>query len=503
MYDVQALTQGLASLFDLSTLFWLVVGFVVGYIVGAIPGFNDANLMAILLPFTLLLDPTDAIVGMAAMYCAAQASGAIPSILVNIPGTPGTAASALEGYPLARQGKAALALGISFAGSTIGGLFGALVALLLAPVLGALALRFGPAEMFMVVVFGLSAVSSLTGEHVWKGLLSIFLGLLISLVGADGIQGYPRATFGIAELYDGLPLVPVLLGLFGFSELIFLARQPSVVNATVHAAGSFKEIMEGVKAVFRYPFALLWSSVVGTVIGITPGAGATVASFVAYAHARQWSKEPERYGKGSAEGLTATETANNAVTGGAMVPLLTLGLPGSTSTLMMLAALVLHGIRPGPRFFVDFQVEAYTILLSLLVSNLLIFVVGLPIARPFQAIAMVPTPILVPILSVLLFLGAYAYRTSPFDLILMVAFGVLGAVLRTYGYPLAALLLAIILGPMAEANFLRAVRIGGYGLLLESGISKVLLLLSVISFLAPWLGRLRKRHAQAVASPVG
>lgn len=472
-----------------------------GFVVGAIPGFNDANLMAILLPFTLLLDPTDAIVAMTALYCSAQAAGSIPAILINIPGTPGTSATCLEGYPLARQGRAAFALGVSFAASTVGALFGAFTSIAIAPVLGTFALQFGPAEMFMLGVFGLSVVSSLTGDDTLKGLLITCFGLLISLVGMDSMQGFPRGTFGILELYDGLPMIPVLIGLFGFSEILFLMKRTRIAQTAAPGARSFREVVDGMKQALRYKTTLLRSSVIGTMIGIVPGAGAAIGSFVAYSQAKQWSKTPEKFGKGHPDGLVATDSANNAVACGALVPTLTLGLPGSSSTTLMLAALFLHGVRPGPRFFINFQTEAYTILFSLVLASLLIMLFGLPLARHFQAVAFVPTRFLVPIVAVLLFLGAYAWRYFAFDIILMIVFGLFGALCKVYNYPVPALLLAIILGPMIESNFLRAIRIGGYGTFFQSELSIILMLLTALSLVGPPV--LRYRNSRTLKTGAG
>jgi putative tricarboxylic transport membrane protein len=493
MFDFQAITQGISNLFTVHMLMWLCIGFVLGYIVGAIPGFNDANFMAIMLPFSLLLDPTTAMVTMAALYEGAQAAGSIPAILINIPGTPGTTATCFEGYAMAKQGRAGFALGISFTVSTIGGLAGAILALLAAPVIGAFALQFGPAEMFLVGVFGLTAVASLTGANLYKGLAVTLFGLLISLVGTDTLTGFPRATFGISELYDGLPLIPVILGLFGFAEMMFLMRESAVAQATVVESKGWGEILQGVREALRWKTTMIRSIIIGEVIGIIPGTGATIAQFVAYGQARQWSKEPEKFGTGHPDGLVATDSSNNACVAGAVVPVLTLGLPGSASTLVMLAALWLQGIRPGPRFFLNFQVQAYTILFSLVVASILIFVVALPLAFYTRKIAFVPTKILVPIVGALLFLGAFAWRFLAFDILLMVFFGILGAIFRHYGYPIAAMMLAIILGPMVEQNFLWAYRIGGGEIFFKSPISLLLWALTLLSlFGPPLMKRLRK-----------
>jgi putative tricarboxylic transport membrane protein len=492
MYDLSALALGFQGLFQPYILGLLLLGFLLGFVVGAIPGFNDANLMAIMLPFTLFLDVTGALVAMAALYASAQAAGSIPAILLNIPGTPGNSASSLEGYAMARQGRAGFALGVSFAASTVGGILGALASLAVAPIIGTFALGFGPAEMFLIGVFGLSVVSSLTGDSISKGMLITVFGFLIGLIGADSVTAFPRGTFGVYALYDGLPMIPVLLGLFGLSELLFLVNQKAVANTDDQDPG-FKEVISGMWAALSYKFVLILSSVIGTIVGIIPGAGATIGSFVAYGQARQFSREKEKFGTGHAEGLVATDTANNAVAAGAVVPLLTLGLPGSGSTTIMLAAMFLQGVVPGPQLFINFQAEAYTILLSLVLTGFLILVLGVPLARYFRKITFVPTGYLVPAVGVMLFVGAFAWRFNPLDIVIMIVFGVFGAILKIYRYPIPAFLLAIILAPIVETNFLRAVNIGGYSIFFQSTISQILIVLSLVGLLAPAATLLRKK----------
>lgn len=493
LYDLGAIQTGLGYLFTVKTLAFLALGFALGFVVGAIPGFNDANLMAILLPFTLLLDPMTAIITMSALYCAAQAAGSIPAILINVPGTGGTAASTIEGYPMAQQGKAGFALGVSLGASTIGAFFGAAAALIFAPILGTFALRFGPAELFMVALFGLTVVSALTGNNLAKGLMAAALGLLFAFVGADAATAFERGSFGLLQLFDGLPLVPVILGLFGFSELLVLLRQQSVARKDM-SFGSEREVLDGFMHALKYRITLLRSCIVGAIVGFIPGAGSAIGTFVCYGMAKQWSREKEKFGTGHPEGLVATDSGNNAVAAGALVPLLTLGLPGSASTTLMLAALYLHGVRPGPRLFINFQSEAYAILFSLFISAALVAIVGLPVARYFKRVAFTPTKILVPIVFVLLFVGAFAWRFIAFDILIMIFFGPLGVAMKVYNYPVSAFLLAFILGPIIEANYLRAVRIGGHEIFFSSGICITLWVLCVISLLAPLFLHLRDNN---------
>jgi putative tricarboxylic transport membrane protein len=497
LYDPAAMLAGLELLFGAHMLTLLLAGFFLGFVVGAIPGFNDANVMAILLPFSLLLAPEVAVVSMAAIYSGAQAAGSIPAILMNIPGTPGNAATTLEGYALSRQGRSGFALGISLGSSTVGAILGASLALVFAPVLGMFALRFGPAEMFMVGVLGITVVSTLAADNMARGLLIASFGVLVSFIGADSMAGFPRGTYGVPYLYDGMPLIPVLLGLFGFSELLFLIQRRTIAGTDEIAPSGYSEIAEGLKEGLRHRINLLRSSFIGFFVGVIPGAGATIGSFLAYGQAQAWSRQRHRFGKGNPEGLVATDSANNATACGAMVPMLTLGLPGSASTLVMLAALVLHGVRPGPQFFQAFQAEAYAILFSLFVSAFLIGALGIVLARYAQRVTSMPNAILVPVVAVLIFIGAFAWRFTAFDILLMIVFGVFGAILKVYRYPIPAFLLAMILGPILEANFLRATRIGGYGALFDGPIVAVLMAMIAISIVAPLLlalwGRRRVR----------
>lgn len=484
MYDVDALMLGLQNLFTPYMLMLVICGFILGFVVGAIPGFNDAILMSILLPFTLYLDPAGAIVALAALYAASQTAGAIPAILLNVPGTPGNAATVLEGYPFARQGRAGEALGIAFAASAVGAVLGGLGSLLVAPVVGSFALSFGPAEMFLIGTFGLTVVAALTGDSLAKGLLAAALGFLLSLIGADSMTAFPRGTFGLYALYDGLPLIPMLLGLFGVSEMMVMMAQRSVARTAENQSG-YKDIMRGVWNTFRHWGVLIHSAVIGLIVGFIPGPGATIGSFVAYGQARQWSRHPEKFGKGSSEGLTASETANNAVAAGAVVPVLTLGLPGSASATILLAALFLQGIVPGPRLFMNFQVEAYTILLSFILCGIMCLAIGVPLARLFQRVMYIPTAYMIPLVSVILFTGAFGWRFNPFDIIIMIAFGIIGILFKIYNYSIPALLLGAIIGSMMESNFLRAERIGGYEYIYQSSASKVIIGIIVITLFLP------------------
>jgi putative tricarboxylic transport membrane protein len=498
MFESEIIQSALKILFSPTVLAFLILGFSIGFIVGAVPGFNDANLMAIMLPFTLLLKPEVAVIAMMAIYGAAQAAGSIPAILMNIPGTPGNAATTIEGYALAKQGKAGFALGLSFGASAVGAMIGAILAFGLAPVLGLFALEFGASEMFLLAVLGLTVVSSLSGGNMAKGLLVAGFGVLLSLIGADSMAGFPRGTYSIHYLYDGLPLIPVLLGLFAIPELVQMIRRSSIADQSLGRAG-WSEIWKGAKTGLGLTRTqgvnLGRSSVLGYFIGVIPGAGATIGSFLAYGQARQWSRKKEQFGKGSEEGLVATDSANNATAAGALVPTLTLGLPGSASTLIMLACLYLHGVRPGPTFFNEFKVEAYAILLSLFLLPFLLLSLGFVFAKYAQRVVFIPSAFLIPIVTVLVFIGAYAWRFHEFDIVLMLIFGAIGLLMKNGGYPIPAFLLAIILGPMVESEFLRAVRIDGYTAFFQTNMSLVLVFTIVLSLCAPLILKVFRRSA--------
>jgi putative tricarboxylic transport membrane protein len=348
MGDYGPVLQGLMLLLQPENIAWLTLGFFSGVLVGAIPGLNEGTYLAVMLPFTLYMDLWTALFFMTGAYMGAEAGGEYPSILLNMPGTVGTVATTFEGYPLTQKGFPGQAIGCSVTSSTIGGVCGAIGYMVIGPILGAFALKFTSPEMFMVSIFGLTAVASVTGASIVKGLISGLMGLLISTTGTDFLVGIPRATFGILELYDKIPLLPALMGLFGFAELIRLSGREFIISKEVVKYHWLKAPLEGLRIAIGYPFVLMRSFIVGLVIGIIPGTGAATSTVVSYGQARQWSKHPELFGTGTYEGLIATDAANNASVGGAIIPTLTLGIPGSGTTVIFLAAIMLQGLRPGP-----------------------------------------------------------------------------------------------------------------------------------------------------------
>ncbi len=453
--------SGLWLLLQPSHLLWLSLGILAGLVVGAIPGFNDTNFLAMMLPFSIYLGPMDAVIFMMACFCSSQAAGSLPAILLNIPGTPSNAPTCLEGFKLTRQGKAGQALGVSIMASTVGGLLSAFFALVFTPVVGGYPHKLGPAEMLIMAVLGMTPLGSLTGKSVVKGLFSSALGLLVACVGTEFQQGYTRAAFGFFELYEGFPLIPVLLGVFGFAELFSLVREESLVEEGRQRFTGYGPIFEGLREALKRWGNMLRSGFIGVIIGLIPGTGAAIATWVSYGQAKQWSREPHKFGTGHYEGLVASDACNNGVPGGALIPTVTLGIPGSGTTLVVMAALMINGVTPGPSFFSEHAVEAYAILFSLVAANVLILPVGLGVARLASQVTAVPNRFLVPIIALFCLAGGFAWRSMLFDMSLVVVFGVLGALLTRYGYSVPAFLLALLLGPLAERNFSWAVQIGG------------------------------------------
>ena len=491
--NIDIVAQGLTLLLDPEHLMWLALGMVAGLVVGGIPGFNDTNFLAMMLPFSIYLGPMDAVVFMMACFCSSQAAGSLPAILLNIPGTPSNAPTCLEGFRLTRKGKAGQALGVSIMSSTIGGVISALLALILTPIVGVYALKFGPAEMFMMAVFGMTAVGSLTGKSTLKGLFSSALGLFIACVGTEFQNGYTRASFGFFELFEGFPLIPVLLGVFGFAELFSLVREESLIEEGRQRFTGYGPIFEGVRKALKQKGNLFRSGIIGFIIGIIPGTGAAIATWVSYGQAKQWSKTPDKFGTGHYEGLVATDACNNGVPGGALIPTVTLGIPGSGTTLIVMAALMINGVTPGPSFFGNHTVEAYAVLFSLVIANVLLLPLGLGISRLAAQVTAVPNRYLVPIIALFCLAGGFAWRSMIFDMYLVILFGVFGAILSRYGYSVPAFLLALLLGPLAERNFYWSLEIGGVQSFMRPIALFILIATIGVILLPPILKRMEKR----------
>jgi putative tricarboxylic transport membrane protein len=458
----------------------IFLGVTGGIIIGSLPGLTATMGVALLVPFTFGLPLIESIGMLLGIFCGAIYGGSIPAILIRTPGTPAAAATLIDGYPLSQKGEAGRALSISVFSSFVGGLSGALIMAVLSPQISKFALQFGSAEYFALAVFGLSIIVSVSSGSIIKGIIVGFLGLLISTIGMDPITGYPRFTYGSIDLFEGPAFIPTLIGLFAFSEVFKGVETLSSTTKTAKRIKSVFPLFSDIKIVWK---DIAKSSVLGTFIGAIPGAGSDIAAFVGYSEAKRQSKNPEKFGKGAIEGVAAAESANNACTGGAMIPMLSLGIPGDAVTAILLGAFVIQGFQPGPMMYQDHLDVVYTVFSSMMVANIALLIVGLIGIRLFARTITVRKSILLPAIFVLSIVGAYSMRNSMFDIWVALFFGVLGYFLQRYRFPVSPILLALILGPMAESNLRRAFIIADDSMIsvLTRPITATLLTLGIIA----------------------
>ncbi len=444
---MEAIFSGLWALADPMLLFLIVLATLGGILVGALPGLNATNGVALLLPFTITMEPISAFAVLTTIYCAATFAGAVTAILINTPGTSASATTCLDGYPLAQRGEAGRALGMAAVSSTIGGIISVLCLMAAAPLLAGAAYKFAPPEYFALTVFGLSMLASIGEESSIKSIMSGAFGVLLATVGIDLLTTVERFTFGINELTEGIGFVPVMIGVFGIAELLAQAGQLGIFRERI----TLRAIQLPSKADYKKTWkAILRSSGIGTFIGILPAEGATIASMIGYNEAKRWSKTPEEFGKGSIEGIAGSEAANNSATGGAMVPTLALGIPGSPTAAVILAGLMVHGLRPGPTMFTEQSTFVFAIFWSMLLVNVLFFFIGLYGARIFARATLIPLTILWPMVFLFSIVGAYALDQSMIDVWIALIFGVIGYLMRRYGFSVVSLAIGLILGGMLE-----------------------------------------------------
>ncbi len=440
-------SAGMSILLDPVMLAVILAGTLIGIIVGALPGISGSTTAALLLPMTITMSPITAIAFLGAIYCAANYGGSITAILVNTPGDPSASATAFDGYPMAKQGRAGVALGMSAIASAIGGIFSVVVLIVAAPLLAKFAYNFGPPEYFALAIFGLSMLGAVGGDAAIKNLIMGAAGLLISTVGTDLASGVERYAFGVPELTDGIGFIPVLTGLFAMSELLTMVSQRHLKIELL--------ALDAVKLPTRADFAKCGKSIVlgsglGTFIGILPALGATTAALITYNETKRWSKYKHEFGHGAIEGVAGPEAANNAAVGGAMVPTLALGIPGSTTAAIILAGMMIQGVRPGPHLFTEQPKFLYAVFASMLAANLIYLVLGMVAAKAFARISLIPPSFLWPSVFVLCVIGAYAPNQTVVDVWTMLVFGVIGFFMRRYGFSPAPLVMGLVLGQMAE-----------------------------------------------------
>lgn len=486
MIDVGALLQAAGELWAVANFLLMLAGVTVGIIAGVLPGLGAPLAIAIALPFTFYLGATESFSLLLGIYAGATYGGSVSAIVLGIPGTASAAATVLDGHPLFRKGRGNEALILSLVGSVIGGLFSTICLTLLAPVLASFALRFGPPEYFAIGVFGVSVVGLISGESLLKGLLMGAAGIFLTTFGIDPVNGNVRFIFGSSNLYGGLPLIPLLVGLFALPEM--LEKSESIVKREVpDVLGRLR--LPSFGSLWKHRFGFLRSSIIGTIIGIVPAEGGAIGSFVSYGEARRSSKRPEQFGQGAPEGVVAAETANNATVGGALVPTLTLGIPGSPAAAILLGALLIQGLDPGPRLFVDAPELIYYIFVSLFVINLLLLVVGWAAIGSAVKLIQVPDQILIPIVLLIAFVGAFATVGTLFGVWILLLSGLAGYVLRKFGFPLVPVVLGFVLGEMIETSFRHSLTLsnGDLSIFVTRPISATIFALMAIALIAPWL----------------
>ncbi|MDL5360745.1 tripartite tricarboxylate transporter permease [Halalkalicoccus sp. NIPERK01] len=464
--QVDTLIEGFEIAISWPVIGWMTVGLLLGIVLGALPGIGSPVGMAIVLPLTLPLDSTSAIILLASIYSGAMFGGSIAAILINAPGTESAAATTLDGYPMAKQGLAKNALAIATTASALNGFLAAIVLILISPILIGVVLAFGSPEYFLLAILGISLITIVTQGSIVKGLVAGALGLMISTIGTGILSPTPRFTFGQFGLYNGIDFVAALIGMFAFAEMMKLAARSQIAESDIELAGSIKD---GVMTVFKYPKTTLKAGVIGMLIGMIPGSGATTSTFVAYAEEARSSAKDGRFGDGDPRGVIAPEGANNPTVSGSLVPTLSFGIPGSGSTAVLLGGLLMHGLQPGPTLFGDQLQITYALFISLFLSNILIVLVGLSVIPYASRITEIDTNVIIPVVVVLSFIGAFTLNRNWFDTGAVIALGLLGYYMVKYNYSVIAFVLGIVLGPIAEENFFRSLQISGgdYGIFFD------------------------------------
>ena len=468
-------------------LLYIAAGTLFGIFVGVMPGLSSVMGLSIMLPFTLTLKGSGGILMMLGLFCGAIYGGSITAILINTPGTANSAATCLDGNPMAiKKGQPGRALGLSTMASTFGGLFSAVMLLWTAPLLSKFAMKFTPPEYFAMAVFGLSIVTSVSNKNLLKGLLSAVIGLLLATIGIDSIAGTTRFTFGTIYLTGGISFIPVLIGLFAFSQGLITTEENfgKMMKKVTPKIKRTIPTMEDVKRVFP---TMLRSSVIGTVIGAIPGTGGDIASWVSYNEAKRWSKHPEEFGNGAPEGIAAPEAANNAISGGALIPLLTIGIPGDSGTAVMLGALMMQGIIPGPLLFTEQTDKVYLIIVGLFLANICMGLLGFAGIRLFSKIVAIPDVILTPMIFIFCFVGTFAMNHNISDIFLMIIAGILGYFMLKMDFCVPPLILGLILGRTLESNLRRSLVLsdGSPIIFLQRPIALVLLIAAFLSLIYP------------------
>ena len=491
---------GLSTFLIPMNLMVLILGVILGMVVGALPGLNDTITMAVLIPITFGMDPQIAMGLLVGVYTASCYGGSIPAVLLNIPGTAASMVTTLDGYPMTKKGKANEALGISLSSSVFGGIFSSLILLFFAPILASQALKFGPAEYFMLCVLGISTVIGMATDNIIKNIVSMFIGLFISIIGISVQTGVSRFTFGNYNLFSGVPFIPALIGLFGIVSLLNILEKPDHNNRKKEKSVEIGSVIINKQMAKRLLPTWIRSSSIGSMIGILPGAGFIMAVFMAYDSAIKSMKD-KVFGTGVPEGIAAPESANNSVVASTMVPLLSLGIPGNSSSALFLGALTIQGVKAGPSLFADSPEIAFHIMVGFLIANIIMFPVGLIFCRYFSKVILnLPGDILTVLVTTLCVTGSYAISNNIFAIYVTIFFGGLGYLFTKLKIPLSPLILCMILGKMMEKNLIQALSISHNNPMtfLTRPISLALFIISIIFIVMPLLKRFKKKSVKAI-----
>lgn len=494
----------LANVFSVQSILIVIVGTVVGIILGAIPGLNGGIGIALLLPVTYGMQPASALLLLGGIYMGGSYGGSVAGILLNVPGSGEAACTTIEGYPLSQKGQGREALLYSVLSSSIGGFVGVVALILFTPILSRLALQFGPPEYLLVALAGLTVVGSIAGNRLAKGLFAALFGIFLSMVGPDIVTGRMRFTFGIKILQGGIGLIPVIVGLFAITEMVKQAgavRSDTDVKVTIHRASAFSILVD----IVRRPMNVIKSSILGTIIGLIPGTGGGIASFVAYGEAKRTSKRKVPFGSGNADGIVASEAANNAAVGGSLVPLLSLGIPGSTTSAIIFGALTIHGLVPGISLFRDTPVITYTFLYGMLLTVLVMAIAGIVGIRLFALVLKADMKFIIPAVLVLSIVGAYSQSSSFNDVVIAVVFGAIGVVFNKVGIPVAPVILGLILGGIIERSLVQTLTIAAarevhvLAYIFTRPLSVVIFVLFALTLFSNIRADVRRRRSEKVA----
>jgi putative tricarboxylic transport membrane protein len=486
--NMELLMLGIEVVFTPATFLLIFFGTVIGVIFGALPGVSSSMAVVLAMTFTYALDPVTSIVFLVAVYCAAITGGGITAILFKIPGTPSSAPTTFDGYPMVQQGYVTKALSISLITSALGGIAAAIAMFLLSPQLSKAALKFGSSELFAISFMGLSILTALDEGNVIKTIISALMGLWLATIGMDPIMGHARFTWGNSTLLSGIQMIPVMIGMFAITQVLKeTVKRSSIEDLPEAQRAGVVDKMVSIGELWKMKLTIIRSGILGTIVGILPGAGATIASFLSYTIEVKSSKNPETYGKGNPRGVAASETANNAATGGAMVPLLSLGIPGGNAAAIMMSALVMKGVQMGPLLLQRQPIYLSSVFVSMMVTNVLMVVVSLAVAKAFSKILAIPYSVLGPIIILFSVIGSFALQNNTGSVIVMIIAGVFGYAYSKFGFNNAALILGLVLGGMVESNLRRAIMLerGNVLAVFSKPITATIMSISIFALLWP------------------